>query len=128
MALLVPNEGEQEMLERIVNASATGDVVIHLYSNDVTPGETDTLSTYTLVDDPNGITLTGASWDTTSTVGTAEYAQQTFTYSGTGTAYGYVVTDSGENLVLCAERFTYSPYEIPSCGGTIKVTPKISLN
>lgn len=128
MALLVPNVGETEMLDRILNVSASGDVKLHLYSDNVTPAEADTVASYTLVTDPAAITLTGASWDTTTTAGTASYAQQTFTYTGAGTAYGYVVTNSAGTTLLWAERFTDGPYEIPSGGGTIKITPQISLD
>ena len=128
MALLVPNVGEQEMLKLVLNDSTQTNVKMHLYSNDVTPGETDTVATYTLVTDPAAITLTGASWDFTTTVGTAGYAQQTYTYSGSGTAYGYVVTNAGGTIVLWAERFSDGPYSIPAGGGTIKITASISLD
>jgi hypothetical protein len=128
MALLVPNVGEQEMLERILNAVSVDNVKIHLYSDNVTPAEADTIASYTLVTSPAAISLDGTSWDTTSVVGTASYAQQTFTYSGTGTAYGYVVTNDDGTILLWAERFTDGPYEIPSGGGTIKITPSISLD
>ena len=77
MALLVPNVGEQEMLRRILNALPVDDVRIHLYSDNVTPAEADTIASYTLVTSPAAVSLDGESWDTTSVVGTASYAQQT---------------------------------------------------
>lgn len=126
MALLVPNVGETEMLQRILNGG--DNCKIHLYSDNITPAEADTVASYTLVTDPAAITLTGASWDTSSVAGEASYAQQTFTYTGAGTAYGYVVTDNAGTTLLWAERFTDGPYEIPSGGGTIKITPKIQLD
>ncbi|RKZ08504.1 hypothetical protein DRQ25_08905 [Candidatus Fermentibacteria bacterium] len=128
MALNVPDAGETAMLKLILNDATQGDVKIHLYSDDVTPGEADAVASYTLVTDPAAKTLTGASWDTTSTAGTASYAQQTYTYSGAGTSYGYVVTDNAGTGILFSERFSDGPYTIPSGGGTIKVTPTISLS
>lgn len=104
--LLVPNVGEKEMLKLILNNATQTNVKIHLYSDDVTPAEGDTIASYTLVTDPAAITLTGSSWDFDTTAGTASYAQQTFTYSGSGTAYGYVVTDSTGATLLWAERFS----------------------
>jgi hypothetical protein len=126
MALLVPNVGETELLSRMLNKSTTGDVKIHLYSDDVTPAEGDTVSSYTLITDPAAISLTGSSWSVTD--GTASYAQQTFTFSGSATAYGYVVTDAAGTTLLWSERFTDGPYTIPAGGGTIKITPTISLD
>ena len=41
-------------------------------------------------------------------------------------AYGYFVTDSGGNL-LWLERFSGAPFQIPSGGGTISITPMIQL-
>ena len=128
MALLVPNVGETKMLDLILNNATQGDVKLHLYSDDITPAEADTVASYTLVTDPAAKTLTGASWDTTTTAGTASYAQQTFTYTAAGTAYGYIVTDNAGTTLLWAEKFTDGPYTIPSGGGTIKVTPQISLD
>jgi hypothetical protein len=126
MALLVPNVGETELLSRMLNKSTTGDVKIHLYSDDVTPAEGDTVSSYTLITDPAAISLTGSNWSVTD--GTASYAQQTFTFSGSATAYGYVVTDAAGTTLLWSERFTDGPYTIPAGGGTIKITPNISLD
>lgn len=126
MALLTPDVGETELLSRMLNKSATGDVKIQLYSSNTTPAESDTISTYTLITDPAAITLTGASW--TVTTGTASYSQQTFTFTGANTVYGYVVTNSAGTTLLWAEKFTDGPYSIPSGGGTIKITPSISLD
>lgn len=129
MALLVPNVGETEMLKRILNAATPDNVKLHLYKNNVTPSETDTVSTYT-EDDGTGyaaISLTGSNWDTTTTAGTASYAQQTFTYTAGTTVYGYYVTDNAGTTLLWAELFSDGPYTIPSGGGTIKITPTISL-
>ena len=128
MSLLVPNVGETLMLKLILNNATQGDVKLHLYSDDITPAESDTVSSYTLVTDPAAKTLTGSSWNTTSIAGTASYAQQTFTYSGSGTAYGYVVTDNAGTTLLWSEKFSDGPYTIPSGGGTIKITPVISLD
>lgn len=128
MPLNVPNQGETLMLKLILNDATQGDVKLHIYSNDITPAETDNVATYTLVTDPAAKTLTGASWDTATTAGTASYAQQTFTYSGAATAYGYVVTDNAGSNVLFSERFVDGPYSIPSGGGEIKITPTISLD
>ena len=126
MSLLVPTVGENEFLKRMLNFSAPSNVKIHLYSNDVTISDASVIGDFTLITDPGEISLTGASW--TVTAGTATYPQQTFTFVGAGTAYGYVVTDSTGAIVLFAETFTDGPYAVPAGGGTIKVTTSISLD
>ena len=120
----------------MLNKSATGDVRLHLYTNNRTPAEGDALVSYTESSGAGyaSILLTGSSW-TVATVGgttSGDYAQQTFTYSGAEpTIYGYYVTTknaAGDTIVLWANKFTNGPYVIPSGGGSIRFTPKVRLN
>ena len=131
MALMVPDVGEVEMLSRILNATSTGNVVLHLYTSDTSQDEGDTVATYTEEDDASyaAVTLTGGSWTVATSGGTttAEYAQQDFTIGGATTVYGYYVTDSGGTTLLWAERFG-SAATLGAGGGTISVTPKITLD
>jgi len=130
MSLLSPNEGRAEMLGYVVNGATQADLKIGLYSNDLTPAAEDAYASYTLITEPadaNVKTFTGASWDITSTEGTASYPQLTFTFSTTATAYGYMVSNNDGDAAMWSERFTGAPYEIPSGGGTIKVTSTITL-
>lgn len=140
MALLVPNVGETEMLERILGKnSAPAGLSLKLFESDSTPTEADTHSTYTEPNDGSyaAASLSGASWSISTDGGgvtEASYAQQTFTFAGEGSAqsiYGYFVTSttSGSATVLMwAERFTDGPYTIPTGGGTIRITPKVRLD
>lgn len=131
MALLMPAVGEVEALKRMLNYSATGNVVLHLYSNNYTPVEGSTVASFTecTASGYAAKTLTGSSWSitTTSNVTTASYAEQTFTFSAAQVVYGYYVTDAANAIVLWAELFSGSPFNIPSGGGSVKVTPKITL-
>jgi len=132
MSLLVPDVGEVLLLQKALNKVAADDVKIHLYSSNYTPVEGDTITatdSFGLITDPAAIVLTGANWTVSSAAGTttAEHAQQTFTFTGAETVYGYVVTNNAETEMLWAERFTDGPYTIPSGGGSIKITPKIQL-
>jgi phage baseplate assembly protein gpV len=106
MAFLVPNVGEQEMLKRVLNGATPDNVKLNLYSNNKTPGEADVIGDYTLITDPAAITLTGSSFDYTTAVGTASYAQQTFTFTGAATVYGYVITNAAGTLLLASELFS----------------------
>jgi hypothetical protein len=132
MALITVDVGEIELLSRMLNKSATGDVVLRLYSNDKTPADADTVASYTECTGSGyaAKTLTGSSWTITTVTnkGNAAYAQQSFDLSGALTAYGYYVTDAAGTTLLWAERFTAPPFTIPSGGGSIKITPNFTLN
>ncbi|MBE3084688.1 MAG: hypothetical protein IMZ64_00540 [Bacteroidetes bacterium] len=129
MALLVPDEGEVNLLSHALNKIASADVKLCLFTNNYTPVEGSVYADFTeaVADDPADyvrITLTGASWTITTTTGvtTATYAQQTFTFTQASVNYGYFVINNAGTKVLWAERFSDAPHTIPSGGGTEKIT------
>jgi hypothetical protein len=127
MALSFPDQGENMALEMLVNKTAPQNLVLRLYTSNTTPGESDVEGTYTecAMSGYSAITLTGSSWGTAAG-GSIAYAQQTFTFSGSGTIYGYYVTQVTSGKLLFSERFSDGPYTFPSGGGTLKVTPTIT--
>jgi hypothetical protein len=127
MALAFPDQGENLALEMIVNKTAAQNLILRLYTSNTTPGESDTEATYTecAMAGYSAITLTGASWGAAA-AGSIAFAQQTFTFSGAGTVYGYYTTQASSGLLVYAERFSDGPYTYPSGGGTLKVTPTIT--
>ena len=131
MALLVPDVGEVELLARALNKNTPDDVELHLYKTDVTPAEGDVVGDYTECDAAGyaSVTLTGASWTVSTAAGTTtgSYAQQTFTFTAAQDVYGYYCTNAAGTVLLWAEKFS-STFSIPSGGGTIKVTPKITAD
>lgn len=131
MALVVPNQGEQIALEALVGKTAGQNLVLRLYTNDVTPGETNTETTYTEASG-NGYaakTLTAANWTfTAGAPSNVAYAEQTFTFTGAlGNVYGYYFTQVTSGLLVWAERFTGAPFAIANNGDQIKITPQITL-
>lgn len=133
MTLLVPNNGEGDGLEYFVNKSAPQNLVLRLYTNNVTPAETDTAASYTEASGSgySAITLTGTSWGspTEGAPSSIAYAQQTFTFTGAlGNVYGYFMTRATSGRIALAERFTDGPYNIANNGDQIKVTPQITLD
>lgn len=135
MTLVAPDISEVTLLKLIVNKQSNGNLLLKLFDNDITPGEdTPAPGTHpgpveTSVSGYSAATLTGSSWTVATATGitTAQYAQQTFTFSAAATIYGYYLTTSGGDL-LWLERFSGAPYTLPSGGGTISVTPKITLS
>ena len=128
MALVVPNEGKEQLLKILVNKESPSNVVLKLFRNNYNPVAGSKVGDFTESNTTGYVkkTLTGASW--TVVEGLASYAQQTFTYTGGGTHYGYYITNNAEDTVLWAERFSDAPHTIPSGGGTEKVTVKLALS
>lgn len=132
MTLLVPNNGEGDMLKAIVNHTAAENLVLRLYTNNKTPAEGDVAADYTEASG-NGyasVTLTGSSWTITEGApGNAAYAQQTFTFTGAlGNVYGYYLTRATSGRIAWAEKFTDGPYNVTNNGDQIKITPQITLD
>jgi hypothetical protein len=131
MTLVVPNSAEVLILEYILNKSAPTDLDIKLYSNDVTPAETDTVATYTEVSGGGYAAqqLTPGSWSISpGNPTTSEHTQVTWTFTGSaGLVYGYFVVRRTGGELLWAERFTNGPYNITLADDKIKITPRLNL-
>lgn len=132
MSIVCPNAGELLLLRYIVNYTRddTDHNVLHIYDNDVTPGESSTRSTFTEATAAGyaAITLVGTLWTFTQDAGvtTAVFSEQPFTFTTGVTAYGYYVTDTSDSL-LWAEKFDGDGFAIPATGGDITITPKLTL-
>lgn len=133
MTIVVPNNGEGDALQYLVNRAAPENLVLRLYTNNITPAETDTAATYTEASGSGygAITLTGATWGAPSegAPSSIAYAQQTFTFSGAlGNVYGYFMTRATSGRIALAERFTGAPFNIANNGDQIKITPQITAD
>jgi hypothetical protein len=131
MSLLVPNQGEQLILEAAVGKVAGQNLVMRLFTNNYTPVEGSVESNFTEASG-NGygaITLTAASWSFAGgDPSTLSYAEQTFSFTGAlGNVYGYYFTQVTSGKLIWAERFSNGPYNIQNNGDAIKITPQITL-
>lgn len=139
MPILVPNIGEVRLLRYIIgDTTPSQGLVLHLYSNNKAPAETDTESNYTA---PTALgyapsTLSPSSWsvgtDGSSGTSSALYNNGiTFTFgtaASTQNVYGYYVTDTSNNL-LWAENFPNGqPFALPASGGEIAIRPQVQLS
>jgi hypothetical protein len=106
MAITAPNQGENLMIQYIINKLAPADIVLRLFVNDE------------VIDDN-----TVAADLTEST-----YPDQVFNFDDAESVYGYYVTDQANGHILWGERFAAAPFNIPASGGTITLTPKLSLS
>ena len=134
MAIFLPQGAEEDALKLLTNNISPHDLTLKLFVNNVTPGETDTASTYTEMTTQGyaAKTLTGASWTfTAANPSHADYAQQTWTFNGTGgttQVYGYFLVDSSTGNLRWVERFSDGPYPISNNGDAISVTPVITAS
>jgi hypothetical protein len=142
MSLVVPNTADVLMLQYIINQQAQdggsapsgGQRLLRLFTNNITPGKNTVIGDLTEATQAgySPITLTGTNWTvgTSGGVSSASYPQQIFTFTAIATVYGYYVTTSEATpQLLWVERFTVSPYVLPTTdGGQIAITPKITLN
>lgn len=130
MALLVPDVGEVLLLSYALNKITPGeDVKLRLFKTDYTPVEGSVIGDFIEATTAgySAISLAKADWTIATSVGvtTAEQPQKTFTLTGAGSHYGYYITDTAGTGLLWAERFSDAPHNIPSGGGTEKITVKL---
>lgn len=134
MTLLVPNNGEGDILSYAVNKSSPENLILRLFQSNTTPAETDTAATYTeaTFTGYSAITLTGANWTITEGAPSqAAYAQQTYTStagSQSQNVYGYYATRATSGRIAFAERFTDGPYQIVNNGDQIRITPQLTAD
>lgn len=129
MALVVPDFSELLILQYIVNMLAPSNPVLHLYKNNYTPVESSTVINF-VENNETGyvpVTLVASSWTTTSLSGvsTAVYSAQTFVFGTAATIYGYYVTNISNSL-LWAEQFSSSSFVLPSGGGSVAISPRLT--
>jgi len=127
--LVVPHEGEVLLLSFAVNKIPSANLKLHLYTNNLDPGENTVLASLTeaLATGYAEKVLPSTDW-TVSTVGevtTASHLITTFTFEKASTDYGYFVTNGIGTKIAWLERFSDAPHVIPSGGGTEKITAKL---
>ena len=134
MTILVPNTGEVIALSYLVGkTTVVRDLIYRLFSNNITPAETDTAGTYTEVTGGGYAqkSLTGASWTVTGGApSSASYAQQDWTFSGvvggSGNIYGYYVVRATDLDLVLAE--TFAVFTPSQNGDKVLVTPTITAD
>lgn len=134
MAFVVPNEGEAQMLNLILGKTATENLTLKLFTNNVTPAETDNAATYTEAAG-NGyaaISLVAADWTVTAGTGapgttTAVTANKVFTLTGVGSYYGYYIVGATSGKLYLAEAFG-AVKTFDAGGGTITIPATMNLD
>jgi hypothetical protein len=129
---VVFDSGEQSLLALL---AVNGTLTAHLYTNDRTPTNTDTLMQYTEASFP-GYQAEGlyqATTPATNAAGkaTSSFGQITWTLSATQgspvNVYGWYVTNQA-GVLIGAERFAGAPLTVQNTGDNIKVTITMTLS
>jgi hypothetical protein len=133
MTIVVQNSGEVIALSYLVNKSTPENLVYRLFTNNITPSETDTAATYTEATGGGyaALTLLGSSWTITpGAPSTAAYPQQTYTFTGALTTNpdirGYYVTRATTGDLVLSE--TFAVFTPASNGDNLKLTPQITAD
>jgi hypothetical protein len=132
MAVVFTDAAEQVALKNYVNNTAPQDLVLRLYSNNVTPSKSDVVGDYTEVTG-NGyaaVTLTPGNFVfSEGDPATAAYPQVTYTFTGeAGNVFGYYVTRATAGDLMFANKFSNAPIYIANNGDEIRITLTITLN
>jgi hypothetical protein len=136
MALIVPQEGELQLLQKMLKLALSTDEVyiLKLYRTDVTPNSSTSRTSFTEANFTGyaARTLTRANWSAGVINGSnaAEMSYgttpQSWTCGATGnTIYGYWVEGATSTKVLWAERFATS--RVLANGDVLNITPKFTL-
>lgn len=135
MAIIVPDAGELELLDKMIRdaLSVDEDYYLRLYKNDYTPDSSSVLGNFTQADftDYAQKTLSRSGFNAAATNGSDEGeiaygAEQAWTCGSTGnTVYGYYVVGETSNVVLWCQRF--SAARSMAQGDVIRITPSFVL-
>jgi hypothetical protein len=135
VTLLFVNNGEEQALRYIVNKDGlTENLLYKLFTNNITPAETDTAGSYTEASGGGyaDIELTGSSWVITpGAPAQAAYAQQEWTFSGAlsggASLYGYYALRAVTLDLMFAERFATArtPANVDD---KLRLTPKVTAD
>ena len=135
MAVVVSNVSEILVLKNYLNNTAPQDQKLKLYTNNITPGESDTAGTFTeaTFTGYSAASLAGANWDFTS--GDPSFAQYNTTLTFTSTAtqtleaiYGFYIVQTSSGILMWAERFDTGPFNIKLNGDNIQITLKLAAS
>lgn len=133
-SLVIPDEGEAVNLKALLGHTiAATPLTLRLFANNKTPAHGDTSASYTEVSGGGyaAFALTGGTWTVTAgTPSTATYPAHSFTFTGptggTGTVYGYYITDAN-NKVICAQRLDAPPMTPTLNGDSVVVSLQLTL-
>lgn len=124
--------GRKAVINALLRSSGSVAARYHLFKNDFTPADTDTLLDYVEADFTGYASGIASGFSAPVTVGGEEHSLATSILFQVGASpttgnsiYGYYVTDDNSaGALIWAERFTGAPLSMTSAGDAIVVTPE----
>lgn len=130
--MTIPNGSRVKILQMLLKDSTIGAQTIKLYTNNVTPDENSTASSFTELSlfRYTPITMSRLGWTITQESGVtiATQTAQVFSFEGEVpiTVYGYYIVDALSGVLLGAEKFAI-PQIISNVHDEITVVPTFTL-
>lgn len=130
--IVIPDASKVLLLKWILGIeSPPASVVYRFYTNDHTPGEATVLADFTAASGGiiTPLEVASGDWDVDpeADLAEADTAEETLPVSGTVSLYGFYVTNVANTALYWAERFDGAPWNYPSVGGELKLTPRFTL-
>ena len=135
MALVVPQEGEMQLLDKMIRAALAVDenYILKIFQNNYTPDTNATATSFTEASFTGyaAMTLTRSNWNASTIVSNAAQTSygsnpQVSTCGATGnTIYGYWVQGATSGKVLWAERFAVA--RTLAQNDVLNITPTFQL-
>ena len=126
MAIQLTTTGINTMLSSFLGSEGQ---ILKLYSNDVDPEASTTVTQFTEFtgDGYSAKTLESTNWSVAA--GVATTTPQTWEFTGaTGEVYGYYLVGASTGSLIAAERFSNGPYTVAVSGDKITVSITLSLS
>ena len=126
MAIQLTTTGINTMLSSFLGSEGQ---ILKLYSNDVDPEASTTVTQFTEFtgDGYSEKTLESTNWSVSA--GVATTTPQTWEFTGaTGEVYGYYLVGASTGKLIAAEKFSNGPYTVAVSGDKITVSITLSLS
>jgi hypothetical protein len=124
MSFTTTDSGEIQLLKYMLNYAPADNARVHLYTNNITPAGSDTISNFTesVASGYGSISLTGTLWTLATLSGTscATYARQTFSFTTSESVQGYYITNNNSSVLIWAEKFP-ALFSLPPAGGNVSL-------
>jgi len=129
-----PDEGKILLVNLMTGKSAQEDFLLKLFTNNVTPADTDTGATYTEMTGQGYVakTLAQASWGVAAMnalKAEANYAEQSFVFSagGPATIYGHYIIGATSGTLISVVKWD-AARTVQNANDTIKITPNLGAD
>jgi hypothetical protein len=125
-------DGEIDTFKRMIGINPINNYVLHLFSNERTPGKSDTINEFTEIVGGGyaSIEILPGDWTISDNSGvTIMSVTKNFHFtSAVAVVYGCYITNNNGTILIHAEALTDAPVEILGGGGDIEINLSFQFN